>query len=127
MADHAVDICKILKKMVQNVSVFNGDLDELWNMEIKVREMIKASVEAYINNDVKSAYKICAEDDKVDAYYKSLFDKIIKTIKVKEEMVNDGTQLLFVIKFLERIADHVTNICEWTIFSKDGVYVDLNE
>ena len=127
MADHAVDICKILKKMVQNVSVFNGDLDELWNMEIKVREMIKASVEAYINNDVKSAYKICAEDDKVDAYYKSLFDKIIKTIKVKEQMVNDGTQLLFVIKFLERIADHVTNICEWTIFSKDGVYVDLNE
>lgn len=127
MADHAIDICKILKKMVRNVSVFNGDLDELWDMEAKVREMIKMSVESYINNDVKTAYKICAEDDKVDAYYKSLFDKIIKTIKVKEEMVNDGTQLLFVIKFLERIADHVTNVCEWTIFSKDGVYVDLNE
>ena len=42
-------------------------------------------------------------------------------------MVNDGAQMLFVIKYLERIADHVTNICEWTIFSKDGVYVDLNE
>lgn len=127
MADHAIDICKILKKMVRNVSVFNGELDELWDMEAKVREMIKMSVESYINNDVKAAYKICAEDDKVDTYYKSLFDKMIKTIKAKEEMVNDGAQLLFVIKFLERIADHVTNVCEWTIFSKDGVYVDLNE
>lgn len=127
MADHAVDICKITKKMGKNLSAFNGDINELWDMEQKVREMIKASVEAYTNNDVKEAYKICTEDDKVDEFYQNLFNKIIKKIKVHEELVNDGAQLLFVIKYLERIADHVTNICEWTIFSKDGVYVDLNE
>ncbi len=127
MADHAVDICKVLNKMIRNVNVFNGDIEELWDMEVKVRAMIKTSVDAYINNDVKSAYRICTEDDKIDEYYKSLFSKMIKIIKTNEEMINDGTQMLFVIKYLERIADHVTNICEWTIFSKDGVYVDLNE
>ena len=44
----------------------------------------------------------------------------------EEEMINQGTQILFASKYLERIGDHVTNICEW-IISKKGNYVDLNE
>ena len=127
MADHAVDICKVTKRIGRNLSVFNGDVEELFDMEAKVRNMIKRSITAYLQRDVDMAYKICEEDDKVDKLYKSLFKKMIKWITEKEDLINDGTQLLFVIKYLERIADHVTNICEWTIFSKKGVYVDLNE
>lgn len=127
MADHAIDVCKLTKKIGRSLSVFNGDLEELWDMDRKVRSMIKDATDAYIKNDVELAYSICKEDDKIDKLYKSLFEKTISIIKEKEELVNDGAQLLFVIKYLERIADHVTNICEWTIFSKDGVYVDLNE
>ena len=127
MADHAVDICKITKRIGRNLSVFNGDVEELFDMEMKVRSMIKRSIEAYLQRDVDMAYKICEEDDKVDVLYKSLFGKMIKRITEKEDLINDGTQLLFVIKYLERIADHVTNICEWAIFSKKGGYVDFNE
>ena len=58
MADHAIDICKITKKMGKNLSAFNGDINELWDMEQKVREMIKASVEAYTNNDEQADYHI---------------------------------------------------------------------
>lgn len=127
MADHAVDICKITKRIDGNVSAFKDSLDELWEMEIKVREMIGLSIDSYIKNDEKMAYKICEKDDEIDALYKSLFSTLINSIKLDETLINKGTQLLFVIKYLERIADHVTNICEWTIFSKGGVYVDLNE
>lgn len=127
MADHAVDICKLTKKIGRTFSVFNGSLDELWDMDQKVRSMIKASTDVYIKNDSDLAYKICEEDDEVDKLCKSLFESTIKIIKEKEDLVNDGAQLLFIIKYLERVADHVTNICEWTIFSKEGNYVDLNE
>lgn len=127
MADHAVDICKITKRIGRSLSVFNGDVEELFDMEMKVRSMIKRAVEAHLIRDVDTAYKICEEDDKVDILYKSLFGKMIKRITENPDLINDGTQLLFVIKYLERIADHVTNICEWTIFAKKGVYVDLNE
>ncbi|NME81711.1 phosphate signaling complex protein PhoU [Clostridium sp. SM-530-WT-3G] len=127
IADHAVDICKITKRINRSLKVFNGDIEKLFEMEMKVRSMITQSIEVYLQNDVDAAYKICKEDDKVDVLYKSLFEKMIKRIHEKEDLINDGTQLLFVIKYLERIADHVTNICEWTIFSKKGIYVDLNE
>ena len=127
MADHAIDICKLTKKIGRSIGIFNGNLDNLWHMDQKVRAMIKSATDAYIKNDAEYAYKIGEEDDTVDKLYKGLFENIINIIKQKEDLVNDGTQLLFVIKYLERIADHVTNLCEWTIFSKNGAYVDLNE
>lgn len=128
MADHAVDICKITKRIGGNVKAFENSIsDEIWEMDKKVRSMIKAAIDAYINEDDEAAYKICERDDEIDAFYKNLFGNLINAIKIDENLINQGTQLLFVIKYLERIGDHVTNICEWTIFCKTGVYVDLNE
>lgn len=127
MADHAVDICKITKRLGGSVKSFDNNSEDIWEMEKKVRSMIKSAIDAYINEDEEAAYKICERDDEIDAFYKNLFGKLINAIKVDESLINKGTQLLFVIKYLERIGDHVTNICEWTIFSKTGVYVDLNE
>lgn len=127
MADYAVDICKITKRIGGSIKSFNAGSEELWEMDKKVRSMIKSSIDSYINEDHEIAYRICERDDEIDAFYKSLFTNLINAIKVDENLIDKGTQLLFVIKYLERIGDHVTNICEWTIFSKTGVYVDLNE
>ena len=127
MADHAVDICKITKRLGGNVKSFKESSDELWEMDKKVRTMIKLAMDSYVNEDDEMAYKICKKDDEIDAFYKSLFANLIEAIKLDENLIQKGVQLLFVIKYLERIGDHVTNICEWTIFSKTGQYVDLNE
>lgn len=127
MADHAVDICKITKRIGGNINSFKESSDEIWEMDKKVRAMIKSAIDSYINEDDAMAYKICERDDEIDAFYRSLFTNLVNAIKLDDHLINQGTQLLFVIKYLERIGDHVTNICEWTIFSKTGVYVDLNE
>ncbi|AQR93931.1 phosphate signaling complex protein PhoU [Clostridium saccharoperbutylacetonicum] len=127
MADHAVDVCKITKRIGGSISNNKEILEQLMSMESKVRSMLKAAIEAHINEDSELAYKICEKDDEIDAVYKSLFSALVNAIKVDETLIEKGTQLLFVIKYLERIGDHITNICEWTIFSKTGAYVDLNE
>jgi phosphate transport system protein len=127
MADHAVDICKITKKMGGKVNSFSKSLETLWEMEKKVRMMIELAINSYIENDDEMAYKICERDDEIDACYKSLFTAFVNDIKLDESLTEKGINLLFVIKYLERIGDHVTNICEWTIYSKKGVYTDLNE
>ena len=127
MADHAVDICKITKKIGATINLFDKSLETLWEMEEKVRSMIGLAINSYINDDDKMAYKICLKDDEIDTFYKSLFAKFVDEIKLDESLTEKGIRLLFVIKYLERIGDHVTNICESTVYSKSGIYVDLNE
>lgn len=127
MADHAVDICKITKKIGGSINSFKKSSETLWEMEKKVRDMIGVAIESYINSDDEMAYKICKKDDEIDSFYKSLFATFIEEIKMDDSLTEKGIRLLFVIKYLERIADHVTNICEWTVYSKSGAYVDLNE
>lgn len=127
MADHAVDISKITKKMGGKINPFTKSFETLLEMEIKVRTMIELAMDSYIDNDDTMAYKICERDDEVDSCYKSLFDAFLNDIKLDESLIEKGINLLFVIKALERIGDHVTNICEWTIYSKSGIYTDLNE
>lgn len=125
MADYAVDISKAVSK-VQGVN-FSEDVSPVWEMVDIVTKMIKSAIEAYINGDVDHAYEICDMDDRVDALYQGMFSVVLKNMSHNEAMINQGTQILFVSKYLERIGDHVTNICEWIIFHKKGKYVDLNE
>lgn len=127
MADHAVDICKITKNINGNGGDFNKESLPLWDMEEKVRRMIDLCINAYVERDVDKAYEICKMDDEIDDLYKVIFENILKNVKDDDSKANKSAQLLFVSKYLERIADHVTNICEWTIFSQKGTYVDLNE
>lgn len=125
MADHAVDICKIAKDV--EVKTYISEAKKLWLMEEKIQNMITLALKAYDNRDVDGAYNICKLDDEIDCIYNEVFKETLTYIKNDESKVDVGTKLLFVSKYLERIGDHVTNICEWIIFSKKGKYVDLNE
>lgn len=125
MADYAVDICKIVPR-VKGVN-FSNEIAPVWQIVDIITNMIKLSIEAYVNGDEKAAYEICDMDDRVDEIYQGMFEIVLKKMGKDESMINQGTQILFASKYLERIGDHVTNICEWIIFSKEGNYVDLNE
>ncbi|MFW5975870.1 MAG: PhoU domain-containing protein [Alkalispirochaetaceae bacterium] len=48
-------------------------------------------------------------------------------MKHEPELIEDATRLLFLNRFLERLGDHVTNVCEWIIYAKTSEHVELNE
>ena len=125
MADYAVDICKIVPR-VKGVN-FSNEIAPIWQIVDIIISMIKLAIEAYVKGDEKAAYEICDMDDRVDEIYQGMFEILLKKMGKDESMINQGTQILFASKYLERIGDHVTNICEWIIFSNKGNYVDLNE
>ncbi|WP_125154631.1 phosphate signaling complex protein PhoU [Clostridium rectalis] len=125
MADHAVDIAKIAIRL-KNENFIKPVVD-IPRMSDIVKEMIRESLDAYVESDVEKAYKVCEEDDKIDDIYKGVFNEMLPMMAKDNNTVNQATQFLFVCKYLERVADHVTNVCEWTIYMVTGEQKDLNE
>lgn len=127
MADYAVDICKVVGKIKCNYTVFPKESSVLWEMTDEVIKMINLAVNAYVSGKSYEANKICKMDDKVDILYENIFSDMLKSLKKDEIECNLGTEILFIAKYIERIGDRVTNICEGIIYVKDGIYVDLNQ
>lgn len=125
MADHAVDIGKIAKRLKNENYI--KELIDIPRMGNIVRDMIKQSLDAYVNADVDKAYEVCKMDDEIDEIYKNIFNELIPMMTRDQKVITQSTQFLFICKFLERVADHVTNICEWTIYLVTGEQKDLNE
>ncbi|APM38721.1 phosphate signaling complex protein PhoU [Clostridium kluyveri] len=125
MADHAVDIAKITIKLKGEKYV--KKLIDIGKMSKIVNDMIKKALDAYVDRDVDETYVACKMDDEIDRLYKHVFKELIEIMSEDHDKINQATQLLFVCKYLERIADHVTNICEGTIYLVTGEQKDLNE
>lgn len=125
MADHAVDIAKIAKRLINEEYI--KELVDIPQMAEIVKIMIKDSLDSYVYSDVEKAYDTCKRDDEIDAIYKRVFSELLIKLKTDSEHTNQVAQFLFVCKFLERVADHTTNICEWTIYLVKGEHVDLND
>ncbi len=125
MADHAVDISKITRRLKDEKYI--KELVSIPKMADIVKEMIKQSLDAYVKLDVNLAYKACKMDDEIDAIYKGIFGELLSLMEKDSYSVTQAAQFLFVCKFLERTADHATNICECTIYLITGEQVDLND
>ena len=96
-------------------------------MDNIAREMLNKVIDCYLKGDVDYALEIAKIDDKVDKIYKEAFTKIVEGKSSALDDINKKARILFVAKYLERVGDHITNICEWIIFSKEGKYLDLNK
>jgi phosphate transport system protein len=125
IADHAVDISKIAITLKGQTYV--KQLVHIPQMADIAKEMIKFSIDAYIEADIEKAYSTCKMDDRMDTLYKEVFNELLLLMSADATTVNQGSQLLFVCKFLERVADHTTNICEWTVYLVTGEQIDLND
>ena len=79
-------------------------------------QMLLESIEAYRNFDIKLAEKVCNDDDVVDELYAKTFRELSKFAVDDTADMKQATQLIFVSRYLERVADHATNIAEWVIY-----------
>lgn len=66
-------------------------------------------------------------DDTLDRMKNQHFDRILELMQKYPGALRPGADLLFVNRFLERLGDHVTNMCEWIVYSKRGEHVELNK
>mgnify|MGYP000872240103 FL=1 len=78
--------------------------------------MVKASLDAFINNDPELAKHILPTDDTVDNLEREIIAEVMKRMKPDKNYIDAGVALIDVLRQIERIADHATNIAENVIF-----------
>lgn len=118
MGDHAYDIAKIALALSDQSLI--KPLVDIPRMAKMAQKMLKDSLEAYITLDIALAEQVCINDDEVDNIYSQVFRELLTYMMEDPKTITQATQLIFVARYLERIADHATNIAEWTIYLVTG-------
>jgi len=89
-------------------------------MTAKVQQMLKRAMDAMVNIDAGLASEICAADDEVDAIHHVMYPKVQAIIAQNPDQAEILIRYLSVSRYLERIADHATNIAEDIIYMVNG-------
>jgi phosphate transport system protein len=124
MADLSVDIAKVVLRM-QGQSLIKPLVDIPRMAEI-TQQMISESIQAYIDQNVDLAYKMAKKDDEVDLLYSQILRELYSFMIENPKTINQAMLLSFVGRYIERIADHATNIGESVAYLVQGTRPDLN-
>ncbi len=118
MGDYAEGIAKISIDMASEPPV--KSLLIIPRMAEKARDMLRRSLDAFVNRDVDAAKEVWSEDDEIDSLYDRVYHELLAVMISDPSTISGATRLLWVSHNLERIADRVTNICERTGFMVAG-------
>jgi phosphate transport system protein len=86
-------------------------------------EMVHDVLTAYAARDPVLASEVMDRDDKVDAFYESIFRNLLSHMMENPSSITSAAQLLFVARNLERIGDHATNVAEMVHYAATGRYL----
>lgn len=121
LGDHAKDIFQFSLRLDKS----NKDNTRILSLINFVMNMVHDSIYSYINKDIMLAGETIKRDDYVDFTYEEILLDLIKDEDKNNEIPTSYTlYTALIVKYLERIADHSTNICEWVIYIINGYYKD---
>lgn len=124
MGDHAVSIARATIQLDENKRIPEIE-EKISLMADKVKQMVDEALTAFVNKDIDSALKIASADSAVNRSYRDIYDFLMKKMKENPDMIESGLDYFQVSRFLERIGDYVTNICEWVVYLKTGKISEL--
>lgn len=114
IADHCSDISQYTLQLAEHEAI---PLPENFIPMMNVmRTMVKNSIAAVSSNDSELAQTIIDTDNEVDKYFAQMRHDLTKMMQVKPYHVPQYVNYLMIAKYVERIADHATNIAEWVIY-----------
>jgi phosphate transport system protein len=116
--DIAENICERTIELVTEPQL--KPLIDLPRMASIAQGMLRSSLDAFVREDVDLALQVCHDDDQVDVLNDQLFRELISFMIEDPHTITRALRLTFVAKYIERVADHATNIAEMVIFMVKG-------
>ena len=118
MGDYAEGIAKISLAMGELPPL--KPLIDIPRMADKAVDMLRRSIESYVNRDINAAAEVFNDDDAVDEMYDQVYRELLTYMMSDPSTIQRATYLLWVSHDLERVADRTTNIAERVMFLVTG-------
>ncbi|QIL46476.1 phosphate signaling complex protein PhoU [Vagococcus coleopterorum] len=124
IGDHAASIAKATIQLEgkESYPVIEKQLYEVGQM---IYNMGNQAVEAFIKEDAHFAQEIASHNQVVSEKYSEFYDAAVAMMIKDSDSVLTMTEYLKVGRYLERIGDYITNVCEWSVYRETGEMVDL--
>jgi phosphate transport system protein len=119
IADYATNMARRTVPLI-NEGVVIRPIHNIPRMGKAVIEMLKKIVDAYIAGDAEKAVAVWHADKAVDEMYVSLFRELLTYMMEDPSRITPCTHVLFIAKNIERMGDHVTNVCETVYYLVSG-------
>ncbi len=96
---------------------------DLPRMAEKAQRMVKESLDAFVSRDTELARRVIGEDNEVDSLKEQVFRELLTYMMADPKTIPRATRLILISRFLERVADHATNIAEMVIYMVESKMV----
>ena len=118
IGDMAVNICE--RALELNTEPQLKPYIDIPRMAQTSERMIRESLDAFVREDTDLALKVCKDDQEVDDLNSQIFRETISFMIEDPHTINRAMKISSISKYLERIADHATNIAEMVVFMVKG-------
>lgn len=118
IGDLAVDICE--RAIELNLEPQLKPFIDIPRMADISMQMLKGALDSFVNRDSKLAQEVCARDDEVDNLNVQIFRELLTFMVEDSHTISRAVRISYISKYLERIADHATNIAEMVVYLVEG-------
>ena len=110
---HVIEVAGLLNF----VSIGEDFTEEILDMCLSTKKMLKSAIDAFITGDLEESYKVIASDDKIDALFSHIMSEVVEKIGEKKDDALRLIDIIQIAKYFERIGDNAETIADWSVFS----------
>lgn len=110
---HVIEVASLLNF----VSIGEDFTEEILDMCLSTKKMLKSAIDAFITGDLEESYKVIASDDKIDALFSHIMSEVVEKIGDKKDDALRLIDIIQIAKYFERIGDNAESIADWSVFS----------
>jgi phosphate transport system protein len=118
MSDLAEDICERAVELADEPQL--KPYIDIPRMAERARQMVKEALDAFVNRNADLARKVCRDDAFVDELTSQIFRELLSFMIEDPQTIRRAIRITFVAKYIERIADHATNVAEMVVYLVEG-------
>ena len=121
IADHFSDIAEYILRLDElgTAGMCPEYFDAMFGV---VKNMLSDTIRAFVEYDTKLSATVIERDNIIDDLFEKTTDMLTEIMESDSARIKECVCYIFINKYIERMADHVTNIAEWIPYIASGIY-----